>query len=40
MVFPAHTALLPGAEAHVLDGVPHVPLALHPEVMRAVLALR
>ena len=38
--FPPHTALLRGADAHVLHGVPHVPLALRPEVMRAVMALR
>ncbi|ARU06362.1 hypothetical protein CCO03_18355 [Comamonas serinivorans] len=40
MVFPAHTALLAGADSHVHRGVPHVPLAHHPAVMRAVLTLR
>ena len=40
MVFPAHAALLAGAEQHVRHAVPHVPLAFAPEVMTAVLALR
>ena len=40
MVFPAHSALLAGADQHVLQAVPHVPLAFAPEVMAGVLALR
>ena len=40
MIFPAHAALLPGADHHVLRGVPHVPLAHQVAVMREVLMLR
>ena len=40
MVFPAHSGLLAGADAHVLQAVPHVPLAFAPEVVAGVLALR
>ncbi len=40
MVFPAHSALLPGAVHHVRHGVPHVPLAFRASVMHEVLALR
>ena len=40
MVFPAHSALLAGADRHVLQAVPHVPLAFAPEVVAGVLALR
>jgi triacylglycerol lipase len=37
VVFPASTALLPGAEQRFLPGRAHVELAFRPEVLQAVL---
>ncbi|HEY1392765.1 MAG TPA: alpha/beta fold hydrolase [Methylibium sp.] len=37
IVFPASTALLPGAEAHHLSGVSHVHMAFHEEIFREAL---
>lgn len=39
IVFPAHTATLPGAQAHFVPGVPHVALATDPGVRARVMAL-
>ncbi len=38
IVFPASTATLVGADNRFLDGLAHVQMALHPEVMAACLA--
>lgn len=38
IVFPASTAALAGADNRLVDGVAHVQMALHPEVMRECLA--
>ena len=37
IVFPASTATLAGADNRFLDGLAHVQMALHPEVMAACL---
>jgi triacylglycerol lipase len=39
VVFPASTALLPGADRRFVPGRAHVELAFHPEVLRAVLGM-
>ena len=39
IVFPAHTATLPGAQAHFVPGIPHVALATDPGVRTQVMAL-
>ena len=39
LVFPASTAMLPGADNRHVPGVAHVALAFHPRVMRESLAL-
>lgn len=39
IVFPAETAMLPGADNRFLSGVAHVALAFHPEVMAASLKI-
>jgi len=39
IVFPAHTATLPGAQAHFVPGVPHVALVTDPGVRAQVLSL-
>ena len=39
IVFPATTAALPGAAHRFIEGVPHVDMACHPDVVRASLAL-
>lgn len=39
IVFPASTAMLPGADNRHVPGVPHVALAFHPTVMRESLAM-
>lgn len=39
IVFPAHTATLPGAKAHFVPGTPHVALATDPGVRSQVMAL-
>ena len=39
IVFPASTALLPGADNRHVPGVAHVALAFHPRVMRESLAM-
>lgn len=39
IVFPATTAALPGAAHRFIEGVPHVDMACHPEVVQASLAL-
>jgi triacylglycerol lipase len=38
IVFPASTAMRPGADNRLVPGIAHVDLAFHPEVMRASLA--
>lgn len=39
IVFPAHTATLPGARAHFVPGIPHVALVTDPGVRGQVMAL-
>lgn len=39
VVFPAHTATLPGAKNHLVPGFPHVALATDPGVRQQVMAL-
>ena len=39
IVFPASTAMLPGADNRHVPGVAHVALAFHPRVMRESLAV-
>ena len=39
IVFPAATAMLPGADNRHVPGVSHVAMAFHPQVMRETLAL-
>lgn len=39
IVFPASTAMLPGADNRLVSGVAHVAMAFHPRVMRESLAM-